>query len=113
MGKMGKGSFEVFTGANKKFHFRLKAANGETVLASQGYKSKPGCLTGIKSVKTNSKKAAAFVKKTSKNGKKFFLLKAANGEVIGTSQMYSSPSACGTGIKSVGTVAGVAPTKTV
>ena len=46
--------FEVFTDKAGKPRFRLKARNGEIILASQGYASKQNCLVGIESVKTNA-----------------------------------------------------------
>ena len=46
--------FEVYADKKGEFRFRLKAKNGETVLASEGYKAKPSCLKGIASVKKNS-----------------------------------------------------------
>ena len=46
--------FEVFTDTAGKTRFRLKARNGEIILASQGYASKPNCIVGIESVKTNA-----------------------------------------------------------
>ena len=45
--------------------------------------------------------AAQFELKTAKNGKHFFNLLAANGEVISTSQMYASASGARKGIASV------------
>ena len=46
--------FEVFEDKGGKFRFRLKARNGEIILASQGYKTKDTCLNGIESVKKNA-----------------------------------------------------------
>ena len=46
--------FEIYEDKGGKFRFRLKARNGEIVLASQGYKSKDTCLNGIESVKKNA-----------------------------------------------------------
>lgn len=45
--------YEVFYSSDK-YWFRLKAANGETILASQGYTTKESCLNGIESVKENA-----------------------------------------------------------
>ena len=46
--------FEVFADKAGKFRFRLKARNGEIILASQGYASTASCLAGIESVKKNA-----------------------------------------------------------
>ncbi len=47
---IGKPAFEVFRGANDKFYFRLRAANTNNILSSQGYTTKENCLNGIRSV---------------------------------------------------------------
>ena len=46
--------FEVFMDKAGEFRFRLKARNGEIILASEGYKEKKSCLNGIESVKKNA-----------------------------------------------------------
>ncbi len=46
--------FEVYTDKSGEFRFRLKARNGEIILASEGYKAKPSCLNGIESVRKNA-----------------------------------------------------------
>lgn len=46
--------FEVFKDKNSKYRFRLKAANGEIIAASESYDSKDSCLNGIESVKKNA-----------------------------------------------------------
>lgn len=48
------GKFEIFKGKNKQFYFRLKAANGEIVAASEGYKSLQSAKKGIESIKSNA-----------------------------------------------------------
>jgi uncharacterized protein YegP (UPF0339 family) len=49
--------FEVYTDKAGKARFRLKARNGEIILASQGYASSQSCLAGIESVKKNAPEA--------------------------------------------------------
>jgi uncharacterized protein YegP (UPF0339 family) len=46
--------FEVYADKKGQIRFRLKASNGEPILASEGYKSKTACLNGIESVKKNA-----------------------------------------------------------
>ncbi len=48
------GKFEVYTDKKGEFRFRLKAGNGETIAASEGYTTKAACLNGIESVKKNA-----------------------------------------------------------
>ena len=52
-------------------------------------------------MQANCSEDSRYERKTSSDGKAFFNLKAANHQVIGTSQMYSSESACENGIASV------------
>ena len=87
--------------SNGDYYFSLKAGNGEKVLASQGYNSKDSCKNGIASVKANAPDDSKYEKKESSNGKFYFNLKAANSQVIGTSEMYESASGRDKGIEAV------------
>lgn len=46
--------FEWYVDKAGKYRFRLKAANGEMIVTSEGYASKQGCVDGIESVKKNA-----------------------------------------------------------
>lgn len=46
--------FEIYTDKAGEIRFRLKAANGEIILASEGYASMSGCKNGIESVRKNA-----------------------------------------------------------
>lgn len=85
------------------FMFNLKAGNHEVILTSEQYKAKKSAEDGIASVQGNSALDDRFERKTSKRGEPYFNLKAANGQVIGTSEMYSSTSAMEGGVVSVKT----------
>jgi uncharacterized protein YegP (UPF0339 family) len=52
------GKFVLSKAKNGKFHFSLKAANGEIIATSQMYDTKSGALNGIDSVKKNAAGAA-------------------------------------------------------
>jgi len=93
--------FEIYKDNSGEFRFRLKAGNGEPILASEGYASKDACENGIASVVKNSQEDARFELKEAKNGKWHFNLKASNGQIIGTSQMYASEDSAKSGIASV------------
>ena len=98
---MGKPKFEIFKGKSDQFFFHLKAGNGEVILASQGYTAKASCQNGVSSVAKNSADEANFEKKTAKDGRYYFVLHAANKQIIGNSQMYKSSSSRDNGIHSV------------
>jgi uncharacterized protein len=95
--------FEVYKSAHdKKYYFRLRARNGETILQSQGYARPANCMKGIAAVKKSAANRSAFEQRTSADGKFYFVVKAANSKVVGSSQMYASPEGVTTGIESVG-----------
>lgn len=52
--KVTNPKFEVFLDKAGEFRFRLKAKNGEIILESEGYTTKPNCMHGIESVKKNA-----------------------------------------------------------
>lgn len=95
------GKFEVYKDKAGEFRFRLKAANGQNILASEGYKAKASCMNGVESVKKNSQNPDRLVKKTTASGKFNFSVTASNGQIVGTSQTYDSESGCRNGMKSV------------
>jgi uncharacterized protein len=95
------GKFVISTRKNGEFQFNLKAGNGQVILTSEGYSSKSGCENGIESVKKNATDDGRYDRKTSSNGKDYFNLKASNGQIIGTSEMYESNTAMENGIESV------------
>lgn len=95
------GTFVITKRTNGEFQFNLKAGNSQTILASEGYSSKSGCENGIESVRINSQDDSKFDRKTSSNGKPYFNLKASNGQIIGTSEMYESTASRDKGIESV------------
>ena len=96
------GKFEVYVDKAGEHRFRLKAGNGEIILSSEGYNQKEGCANGIESVRKNATDESRFEKITTDSGKFRFNLKAANHQVIGTSQSYESESGRDNGIESVG-----------
>lgn len=95
------GWYELSKSSDGQFRFVLKAGNGETILTSELYKSLDSAKNGIASVQINSPDSSRYEKKESSNGKPYFTLKAANHQVIGTSEMYSSTTARDSGISSV------------
>ncbi|RXM41612.1 YegP family protein [Flavobacterium sp. YO64] len=95
------GKFVITKRTNGEFQFNLKAGNGQTILTSEGYTTKAACTNGIESVKTNSQDDGRYDRKESSNGKPYFNLKASNGQIIGSSEMYESAAARENGIESV------------
>lgn len=95
------GKFIIDTDGAGEYRFNLKARNGETILSSEGYSTKSACKNGMESVMENAPFDERFQRNNASNGSPYFNLLARNGQVIGTSEMYSSESAMETGIASV------------
>jgi uncharacterized protein YegP (UPF0339 family) len=95
------GKFEVYNDKAGEFRFRLKAGNGQTILASEGYASKTSCNNGIESVKSNASIEARYERKQTPTGKFTFALKSTNGQVIGVSESYESAASRDNGVESV------------
>ena len=97
------------------FKFDLKAGNNETIATSEVYETKAACLKGVESVKAccvgevedQTVEPVVPVKHpkyelyTDKAGQFRFRLKAANGQIIATSEGYKSKDGCENGIQSV------------
>ena len=98
-----KGYYELNKAEDGRFRFTLHAANHEVILVSQLYAEKSGAEGGIESVRENGTHEARFERKLSAKGEPYFSLKAANGQLIGTSEMYGSEASRDNGIRSVAT----------
>lgn len=95
------GYFELGKSSNGQFYFVLKAGNGETILQSEQYQSKASAQNGIASVQANCGDDASYERKDARNGEHYFVLKAANHQVIGSSETYKSTTGREGGIASV------------
>jgi hypothetical protein len=95
------GKFEIGKETDGTFYFRLKTENGKTILASETYAAKRGAEQGIESVKANAPMDERYERRNDTTGRPFFVLKATNEQVLGKSQMYSSPTEMELGIQSV------------
>jgi uncharacterized protein YegP (UPF0339 family) len=93
--------FQVKKARNGKFYFNYLAANGEIVLTSQMYASKATAKKGIASVQNNATDMDQIEANTNKKGEHYFVLKAKNQQVIGTSEGYAGRTGMKNGMKSV------------
>jgi uncharacterized protein YegP (UPF0339 family) len=84
------GKFVLKTAKDGQFYFVLEAGN-----------AKASAENGIASVRKNAGNEALYERKAQHGGHAMFNLKAANHQVIGTSQGYSSSGARDAGIESV------------
>jgi uncharacterized protein len=97
------GWYELKSNDKGQFSFVLKAGNAEVILRSEQYESKRSAEAGIASVQANSVLDERYEKKQASDGRHFFNLKAANHQVVGSSQMYASAAGRDAGIASVKT----------
>ncbi len=98
---MMKGYYEPKKSTDGRFGFTLHAGNHEVILVRQLYAEKGGAENGIESVRTNGPHNARFERKLSAKGEPYFSLKAPNGQIIGTSEMYGSEASRDNGVRSV------------
>ena len=99
--RQGEEMFEIYKDRGGKHRFRLKAKNGENIIASQAYASRATCMKGIKSVAKHAATKDNFKTKETRGGKWSFNLVAGNNKVVATSQSYADRSSMNKGIKSV------------
>jgi uncharacterized protein YegP (UPF0339 family) len=86
-------TFELKKSDTGEFHFNFLDEHDKTILRSEQYSSKAAAQNGIESIRTNAGNDARYDLKESQSGKLYFNLKAANGQVIGTSMMYADHAA--------------------
>jgi uncharacterized protein len=114
VGKILSSKYQVYRDIGGKYRFRLRAANNKILAVSEAYESKAGCINGVKSVQNNCQsqiedktvdckqlpnpKYELFVDKALKFR---FNLIASNGQVIASSEAYTSKQGCMRGIEAV------------
>jgi uncharacterized protein len=81
---------EVEQGVSGQFHFNFFAKNGQIVLSSESYTDEANAWNGALSVQENGVNSYSYEVKQAASGGFFFNLKAANGEIVGTSQVYTT-----------------------
>lgn len=92
------GKFVTFTGADGKHYFNLVSTNSKIVLHSQGYAGPSSVNAGIASVLENGRLKTSYSINTANDGQFYFVLRAGNNRVIGTSETYSTRSNATRGI---------------
>jgi uncharacterized protein YegP (UPF0339 family) len=87
---MRKPKFEMFTGNDGKFYFRLHSPTGQTLLSSHGFQHKVDVIQGISNVMRYGAYPARFSRRETADGLYFFHLQTPGGRVVGWSKMYHS-----------------------
>lgn len=91
----------VLNNSGSQFTFQLKAAgSSEVLLTSESFTGKTNALAGIAAVKACASWDKRF-RRRSRRGAAYFVLQAHNGEVLGTSAIFSTASEREAGIEAV------------
>jgi len=72
------------------WRFNVYAANGAVVLTSESYTTEAAALNGAFSTVESGTSVSAYETRQAANGQYYFVLKAANSQIVGTSQLYST-----------------------
>jgi len=86
------GQFDLWQSSDSQFRFHLVAGNKNILLTSEGYTTRTNAIGGVLSVMANAVDPAQYELAQATNGKYFLRLHAANGQLIGFTQLYSSKS---------------------
>ena len=97
----GRPYFELWQNEGGDHYFNLSAANHEIMISSEGYSSRASALNGVLSVLDNGEIASRYDLRQATNGEFYFVLKARNGRIIGTSETYAARSGAQSAIRSV------------
>lgn len=76
--------------AAEPYSFSFINDEGKTVIKSENYKAKDSAAKGIRSVKKNCVQSKRFVMKKTSDGRYFFNIKSANGQVVATSAFFNT-----------------------
>lgn len=93
--------YEIKRARNQEFYFNLKAPNGEVILTSETYKTRRGAKNGIESVSKHGPDCLRYDMKMNRRKQYYFLLKAPNRKIIGTSEAYTRAAKMEQGILAV------------
>lgn len=83
----------VLNDETHKFRFNVFAKNGQIVLSSEQYTTEAAAFNGAFAVQADGQSAANYTLKTNAAGGFYFNLSALNGQIIGTSQQYTTKAA--------------------
>lgn len=90
LAEISNGTYVVKKSKSGDVFFQLKSSLGKTILSSEMYTTRAACNNGIESVRKNCTEDKKYEKKISSDNLHFFNLKANNGQVIGTSEMFDT-----------------------
>lgn len=93
--------FEVHQGESGDFYFDVFAKNGQIVVASQHYASEAAAYNGAMAVQADGQQAAAYKLLQATDASWYFNVTALNGQVVGTSETYTTKASAQTAMTAV------------
>jgi hypothetical protein len=99
------GKFEILKAGDGRFAFRLKAANGHTLLNSETYTTKAAAENATAAVQRYCADETAYERLITEDGSHYFQVRAANGQVLARSDVYTTEPGLDEGIASVRRIA--------
>jgi len=91
--------FELRKSKTNTFTYHLKLAFGQILFNSPEMPDKNGAIAGMESCRQRGADDANYERKKLSTGAHYFVLKSADGQVIGKSELYSSPKTLENGIE--------------
>lgn len=92
---------ELAVGATGQFHWNVHAKNGQVVVTSEHYTTEAAALNGAYLVQERGRDLASYQIKQNAAGGFYFTIDAANGEIIGVSQAYTTRASAQTAVHGV------------
>lgn len=84
------GWYEMHKSSNGQFRFVLKTDSADTLITSELYRSKASAQGAIASVQKHCLEDGRYERRDAAGGKHYFVLKAANHQIIATSPMHGT-----------------------
>lgn len=91
----------LFNETTAKYRFNLFAKNGQIVLSSEQYTTESAAFNGAFAVQAEGTESTHYAVKQNTAGGFYFNLSAQNGQIIGTSQQYTTKAAAESAISSM------------
>ncbi len=95
---------EILEGSPNDYRFNLYADNGQIVLSSEHYTTPAAAWNGAYAVQDAAATPSGFVMLKSSDARFYFNVVASNGQVVGTSQMYTTQESANAGVAAVTSV---------
>lgn len=94
----GTPDVQLWQDTSGQYFFHLRAGNHAVLVTSEGYSTRTAALGGLLSVLDNGSRTDRYSLLVAANGQHYFVLLAANKQVLATSETYTTTSAAKAGV---------------